>query len=421
MTFASIYQSALAGLAVSVLPKILYDNYKKDKYRSSMRQRLGKDLPPIKDPDAPLIWFHAVSMGETKAIAKLCQLIKQRHPQVSLLISSTTETGHQEAIRSIAIADYHIYLPIDFSPVIGPVIRHFKPKAVLLSETDIWWNFLRQAKEQGAFVGVVNGKLSERSSNRLNILPSLGKKIYSPLDFCCAQTDEYATRFSRLGVPHVSVSGNTKFDLQPSQKPIPLEIPPGTELIVAGSTHPTEEEIIIKQLTPLLKERPNLRLAIVPRHPDRFNDVAKYLETTGFPVKRFTQEGPSDWKILLVDAMGILANLYGAAKVAIVCGSFTPKVGGHNILEPCFAGTPVLFGPHMFTQNEMTALVDHYETGLACTENNLGNNLSRLLDNPHELATLKKNCATLSRDIQGATERTYEAIHPWLKRHIDGK
>jgi len=413
--FSWTYQFVLGGLVCVYSPKALYDYAVKGKYRKSLGQRFGKGIAEQKNPEKPLIWLHAASMGETKAIAKLAKQIQQNHPNYALLISSITETGHEESLRSIPTADYHIYLPLDFSPCIKPLLQKFRPELILLSETEVWWNFLRLAKEQGAKIGIVNGKVSDRSNSRLSLLPKIGQKLYSPVDLCCAQTMEYGARFQSLGVPRVLITGNTKFDI-PSVSTSQL-LPNGFDWIIIGSTHPGEEEALVPQILTLTKLFPKLRIAVVPRHPERFDTIERYLSTLECKIQRYSKGVSGDYQILLVDAMGILAQIYSQAKIAIVGGSFVPGIGGHNIVEPCLASTPVLFGPYMDGQKEMLALVKKMEAGKQLPSENIAKEIKMLLDAPEKLANIEKNCLKLAQENQGATERTYQAIKPWLNSH----
>lgn len=414
--FRWIYQAGLAGIVCSYLPKALYDSMKTGKYRSSFKGKFGYNLPENKNPSQPLIWLHAVSMGETRALVRLAKLFKERHPEYAILISSMTETGYAEAKRCMPFADYFIYLPLDFPSFLNNALQRFKPSIVLMSESDIWWNFLRMAKEMGAKIGIVNGKLSERSSARLNKIPSIGKRLYENIDLCCAQSNEYAERFKTLNIPKITISGNTKFDFDSTKTEPLLQLPEGTELVVLGSTHPREEEALLQVLVPILKDRPLMKIVIVPRHPERFDTAFKSLETYQVPFQRYTQfSADQPWKILLIDAMGILGQIYRQATVAIVCGSFTPGVGGHNIVEPCLTGTPVLFGPYMDTQKELVSIVKHYQSGKQSSLENLSQDLLELLNEPAKKAAIQNNCLAMVKEIQGAAERTYQAIAPWFE------
>lgn len=420
MLFSFIYQSILAALACAYLPKAAYDYVVKGKYKKSLLQRLGKRSPPLKNTSSPLIWIHAVSVGETKAIATLAKMIKQRHPSFSLLVSSITETGHEEVLRSIPETDYAIFLPLDFSCCIGPLIKKFSPRLILLSETDIWWNFLHQAKKHGAEIAIVNGKLSERSCKRLHYFPALGKRLYEGITLCCAQTEEYASRFKSLNIPEVIVTGNTKFDFPACSTQLPV-LPQEFDWIVLGSTHQGEEEILLHALLPHLQKIDSLKLVIAPRHPERFDAVACYLQELKIPYNRFSENSSFAGKILLLDAMGILSRAYSQAKLAIVGGSFVPGIGGHNIIEPCLAGTPVLFGPYMDTQKEMVSYVKSYYAGKQLSAQELSSEIAYLLSSPEKLQSLAEGCKLLSNSVQGATENTYQAIYPWLEQCESGR
>lgn len=416
MVFSLFYQSLLFILFCLYSPKIAYDYFFKKKYRKSFFQRFGKNFQLFRNCHQPLIWIHAVSVGETKAISGLVKLLKEKHPNVSILISSITETGHQEALRSLSEADYHIYLPFDFSIFIKPLLKKFQPSLVILSEGDVWWNFLRHAALGGAQIGIVNAKLSERSGRRLNYLPFIGRKIYENINFCCCQTDEYAIRFKALGIPKVSVTGNTKFDFELDKNVIPF-ISEG-ETIILGSTHKGEEEILISNLAPLLER--DFKIVIAPRHPERFDSVSHYLQKMDIPFIRYSEGISGNWKVLLLDAMGLLNHAYMGAKLAIIGGSFIPGIGGHNIVEPCLLGTPVLFGPYMHSQKEMVGLIENFGAGKQITSGEIYPFINHLLSCQESLNSLMTGCNELSKNIKGASQRTYETLSPLVKQFDNG-
>jgi len=165
------YEIALWLIAIFAMPKFLYNYFIYKKYRKSLFDRFGANLPNLKQSDAPLIWIHAVSMGETKAVAQLAREIKKMIPGSALMISSTTETGHAEAKRSLPFADYHVYLPFDFNAVVSRIVKQVSPKLVILCESDFWFNFLRASKKHGADLALVNGKISEKSAKRFKMIP----------------------------------------------------------------------------------------------------------------------------------------------------------------------------------------------------------------------------------------------------------
>ena len=176
MILSFFYEIALWLLALIYLPKLIYDYFFRKKYNQSIARRLGFNFPLITKGKRSLVWVHAVSVGETKAISSLIKTIRNQLNNPIIVISSITETGHDEAKRSIQLADYHVYLPIDFRFIIRPIIKRAAPDLVILTETDFWYNFLKSAKDSGAVIALVNGKISERSFRRFKKTPYFTKE-----------------------------------------------------------------------------------------------------------------------------------------------------------------------------------------------------------------------------------------------------
>jgi 3-deoxy-D-manno-octulosonic-acid transferase len=416
--FPLIYSAALTTLGIVYTPKMLYDMGWQKKYRHSLMQRLGMHWPRL--PQGPVIWLHAVSVGETRAIAALAALLAERHPTYSLIVSSMTETGHAEARRLIPQAAAHVFLPLDWKCILYPMLRELDLRLLVISEGDLWWRFMDLCHRQGATIALVNGKLSERSLRRLLWCGPLRRRVCALLDICCVQNATYADRFIQLGVAagRIHVSGNLKFDPAEKYHTDPslhakLALPePAPPLLVAGSTHEGEEAILLATLAALWHKHPTLRLVLAPRHPERFDAVADLLQHKNIAFCRWSQGCQPEWRVLLIDAMGILPNLYPLAHIAIVGGSFVPGIGGHNIIEPCLTHTPVLFGPHMSTQSEMVTLVQTHHTGQQITDpSQLTAIIDDWLSNPSILASYSARCQTLIQAISGTTERTYQHLH----------
>lgn len=287
------------------------------------------------------IWLHGVSVGETKAISTLVPFIRREYPDATLIVTSVTKTGHAEAKRSIDADAYH-FLPLDLPWLVAPFVRRIKPDLFLLSETDYWPFLLRSLKKAGCTTAVVSGKLSDRSYKRLKRFP-IARWLYKNIDHFFLQTETDKDRFATLGIAKekLDVTGNLKFSLQPP----PLEdsrafrhslgLSPHDKVVTIGSTHEREEELILDYL-----DLPDVKILVVPRHPQRFKKVRETL-------KKYPHA-------ILVDTMGVLSHCYRISEIAIVGGSFVP-VGGHDILEPIKCGIPTLFGPHMGSQHSLVS------------------------------------------------------------------
>lgn len=415
--FGTIYNISTYVLAAAWLPKLLYQRARHGKYKESLSQRLGRQFPAIPKRSGPKIWVHAVSMGETKAVAPLIRKLREQYPEASIVLSAITETGHQEGKRSAPEADAHVFLPFDFAPVVKGVLRQFSPDLVVLCETDIWYNFLSQAKKGGAQIALVNGKVSERSQRRLACLPWLSAQLYGNLDLLCLQGEVYRDRFASLGVPEskMHVTGNLKFDgsskeLSADEKcqlREQLGIQGGDLVLTLASTHDPEESLLLEAIRPVMERHPKLKLLVVPRHPERFDTVAGLIPEA----HRYSTGANSEGKrVVLVDAMGVLKNCFQVSDLAIVCGSYTEKVGGHNILEPCEFAVPTLFGPHMHAQPELAESVLAAEAALQVPTEELGATLEQLITNPSQRAALGSAGQAFARSQQGATQRSFQLL-----------
>lgn len=412
--FRWIYDSLLLLLGLVALPKLLLG-----RRRANIRQRLGMDFPKVIKGEGPIIWVHAVSVGEVKAVARLSQRLK-REKGGTLIISTVTETGHAEAKRSIPNADHYVYLPIDFSWIIRPIIRRVKPELVILCESDFWFNFLYSAKEVGARVVLVNGKMSERSLKRYKWFSFFTRRLFSMIDLFCLQAKPYAKRFEELGIPKdkIVVTGNLKLEgdnpkmsgqeAEAFQKK--LGIKAGDLTLVIGSSHAPEEEELLNILEPLWADFPQLKVILVPRHPERFDTVAEILEKRKIPFSRYSEKGDAVGRVVLIDAMGVLRQCYQIADIALVAGSYTPKVGGHNILEPCSDGVPVIYGPEMSSQPDLVRIIQEYKAGQQVSLSELKQVLHQWLSTPELRKKIGAQGLRLTHEIQGATEATLKAL-----------
>lgn len=418
--FGFFYDICLHLFALASLPKVVR---KWAKYKTHLRQRLGKGFPRIDKGERQLIWIHAVSLGETKAVAPLVQKFKEGPNPPLILLTTATETGHAEGLKSAPQADYHLYLPLDFRYIIKPIVKQAKPDLVILTETDFWYHFQTAAKEVGAKLVLINGKISQQSFERLHKFSFLAKKLLAPFDHFYLQGELYKTRFAALGVPEskLTVTGNIKLDaplelcdVATLKKELGLAHQP---VLTLGSTHAPEEKIWLDALKQIWIHYPELKVFLVPRHPQRFESIAALLEQEDVPYARWSLGGSFEAApVMLVDAMGVLRTCYQLSDLTFVGGSFTSKVGGHNILEPSFYGKPVLFGPYMHSQPDLLDLVLSSHAGLQITPEAIVPTVLSLLDNPAAAHALGKAGQTLTSTSRGALDLTFHALFPLLQK-----
>ena len=408
--FYLIYNFILHFLGVLFLPKFLFCLLFRGKYRSSFGSRLGFDFPVIEGDF--VIWVHAVSVGEVRAVSGLIKKLCLEHPDAVIILSCITETGYAEGLRSVSGVDHHVYLPLDLSYIVRPIVRRVSPDIVVICETDFWWNFLSEARDVGAELILVNGKVSQRSLNRYCKLPIVANSFFSIFRYFCVQNSVYEERFKKVGVPKnkLFVTGNLKFDdeyvvLQDEELfrwRKDLGLSSDDKVVVIGSTHDPEEIQLLNIMKDVWTEFPSLRVLLLPRHPERFDYVRSIIK---------------DDRVILIDKMGCLREVYQLADIAIVGGSFITTVGGHNILEPVKYNVPVLFGPYMYSQPGMEELVLEYGAGVKMELSRVGENVLNLLKNEKLREAMGEAGKHLFEDVQGSVEKTFSIVEKVIEEN----
>lgn len=417
-----VYNFVLLLVGILMLPKLAWDCFVYKKYRRSFKERLGLKAPRFSIPaNSMKIWVHAVSMGETKAVVPLVQMIRDQYPQAAIFFSSTTETGHDEAKKTMPGLSGYFFLPIDFSWAVKNITRQLNPDLLILVESEFWYNLVHAVKN----VVLVNGKISELSYKRFRHFSFFAKRLFSRFGLLCLQSQRYASRFASLGIDpaKIVVTGNLKFD-QPLQNVDILKwkqelgITDRDRVITIGSTHAPEEEWILDSLEKIGHDYPTLKILLVPRHPERFNAVAELLARKGIAYARFSDHKPKtgNERIILIDAMGILNPCYRVSELAIVGGSFAKHLTGHNIFEPAALGVPVLFGPYMESQKDLVEIVTSACAGQQISIEDLPKVVPQYLQHPP--THMRQAGLQLAQEVHGATHRTYQAIAAFCKQTI---
>jgi 3-deoxy-D-manno-octulosonic-acid transferase len=406
---------------------------KREKYAAGFRQRLGF-LPDFQKDERRVVWLHCVSVGETNAARPLVEEFARQFPAHRLIVSTTTRTG-QELAQSIFKdrADAIFYFPFDFKFSVRRALRRFEPAAVCLMETELWFNFLREANKSGVKTAVVNGRLSEKSFKNYSYIKNFIERVLGYLDLALMQTNADAKRLMALGAhpTKVKVTGNIKFDqsFEPSALTAVFRdrfaISPDAPVILAASTHAPEERWILEAFKKIWKASPGKlpRLLIAPRHPERFSEVAGVIGETGFDWVR-RSENPSardrTAEIVLLDSIGELRAAYPLAEIVFVGGSLIPH-GGQSILEPAAAGKSIVTG--FYTMNftaavkeflDKNALIQLPETDEKSISDDLANCLTELLKDPERRAELSKNALEVMRKNRGATAKTIENLRQFF-------
>lgn len=425
--FFFLYEIFLFFAFVFYSPLFFYKYVFKKQYRRSFLKRWGYDFPKIIKGKGPLIWVHAVSVGETLAVSSLVKRIKNQWSESTIVFSSITETGHDAACLNIPQADYHVFFPFDFSFILRRILHSFSPDLYILSETDFWPNFQKRIKEKGGKIILINGKLSKSSRDHFSRFYFLSKCFFDSIDFFCLQSAFYQMRFESLGIPSekILVTGNTKLDVPhlamdvyEKQKWLDaFNIREGDFVITLGSTHAPEEKLLLQELKTLWQSFPHIKIFLVPRHPERFSSVNKILEYEGIGCALFSQKESyrGKDKVILIDSMGQLKKCYELSDLAIVCGSYTSKVGGHNIFEPMYCETATFFGPHMQTQKEAKELALEFQAARLVELKALQENIKQLITSPCLKQSLAKKGKELCEQFQGASERSWNLIEEKMR------
>lgn len=402
---------------------------KREKYSSGFWQRLGF-LPEFERDERRVVWLHCVSVGEANAARPLVEEITRQFPERRLMVSTTTRTG-QELAKQIFKdkAETIFYFPFDFKFSVRRALRRFKPDLILLIETEIWFNFLREADKTGAKTVIVNGRLSEKSFKNYLYIKNFMRRVFGYVDLALMQSNADANRLMSLGIhpSKVKVTGNIKFDQSFETSDLTevlrerFAVSKDAPLIVAASTHAPEERWIIEAFQKLPEN--SARLLIAPRHPERFDEVAEIVEKTGLIHAR-RSKNPSEKdkraKIILLDSIGELRAVYPLAEIVFVGGSLISH-GGQSILEPAVSGKAIITG--FYTANfaaavkEFTAenaVVQLPETAEKTIAGDLAKTFAELLDDAGRRTELAENALAVMRKNRGATAKTMENLKQFL-------
>jgi len=438
-----IYDILLHISLLVSLPYFVVKMFTARKYREGIRERFGfiagEKLKGLADRGGPVVWVHAISVGETRAVLPVLKLLKERRPDARIVFSTVTITGNRCAARDAgSLIEALIYFPLDLSWTVKRALNAVRPDAVVVVEKEVWPNFIRTLRDKGVPLVVVNGTVSERSFKRFKSLGFIFREVFGAITFFSARTKEDLTRAVEAGVgrDRGAVAGDLKFDVRP---PVDrgagieglrsaLRIAPGDKVIVAGSTHAGEEEIVLgafRRLCEGFKEG-GLRLVIAPRHPERFDSVAEMLKSSGLEWRRRTDPAPgrglAPCRVVLLDTVGELMAAYSFATVAVVGGSLVRGIGGHNLLEPACHARPVVYGKHLTAYKAMAGLLEEAGGGFRVDgEAGLVDALAELLTND----VMRRRAGMAAQKVvernTGASGRTVEIIERFMPRPKRGK
>lgn len=423
-------------------PWLLWSAWRQGKYREGFAEKVLGHVP-LRTSQRPCVWLHAVSVGEVNLVATTLKQISGCRPDWEVVISTTTKAGYDLAKKKYA--DHTVfYCPIDFSWATKRAMRQVRPDLLVLAELELWPNLIAAAKEQGAQVAIINGRLSDKSFRGYSRFRPLVSSVLSRIDLIAAQNEETAERFRKLGArpERVYATGSLKFDgamtdrinTRTHQLRELAGFKSGDIVFLVGSTQSPEEEIGVRIYGQLVKEYPRLKLVIVPRHPQRFEEVGELLTQSGLPWMRRSELGTSSlstagqsssatlsWassgtpergSILLVDTIGELGAWWGTASIGFVGGSFGGR-GGQNMIEPAAYGVATCFGPNTWNFRDIVAqLLRADGAQVVKNEAELTEFVRNVLADPEWGRALGQHAQQLVLDQQGATKRTVDLLLP---------
>lgn len=419
------YASALTVAA----PWLAWRAARTGRYRDGWQQRVLGRVPRV-PPGKQSIWVHGVSLGEVQLLRPLVERFRDEQSERQVVLSTSTQTGMQVAEKSLARIPA-FYCPLDFTWAVRQAVERLNPALIVLGELEIWPNLLAIAAQHSIPVAVVNGRLSDRSFRGYRRFHWLLDRTFARLALVAAQDETCAARFQKLGVPteRVHAVGSLKFDnvnmdrqhaeVQRCAQMIGLS--KQDRVLVAGSTQDPEEVAAVTAVQQLLPAHPDLKLIVVPRHPERFDEVHRALLASGLRVMRRSQLDPArptsstDWQVLLVDTVGELKWWWGVAELALVGGSFGTR-GGQNMLEPAAYGAKVAFGPNTWNfRHIVRALLENEAAWELPTLDALRPWIEDQLREPTAGNIRTRRAVNLIRSHQGATERTVRLLNTLLE------
>lgn len=415
-------------LLLFISPWLVWKAIRTGKYRRGMGQKLT-GLTPKLSVEKPRAWLHAVSVGEVLLLKPLIARLQTQHPEWEVVLSTTTNTGYDVAKKQYPGLTL-FYFPLDFTWAVKNALRRINPRLIVLAELELWPNFIQAATQQGIPLVVVNGRMSPRSYRGYSRIRWFMRWLLAKLDLLAVQNQAYAERLMDLGASpeRIAVTGSMKYDglagdrhnfqTRHLARLMGLEAEQDQPLVwVVGSTQAPEEEEALRIYRVARREFPHLRLILVPRHKERFEEVAGILQASTLPFARRSQldgKTAAQDDVILVDTLGELSHVWGLADVAFVGGSLSQR-GGQNMIEPAAYGAAVTFGPHIWNFQETVDRLMEYQAALLVADiDEWEQTTLRLFREETLRRTLGANARQFVLSQFGAAERTLELLQPFL-------
>ena len=409
-------------------------------YGEAAEERFGRYTQPP-EVASELVWVHAVSLGETRTAAVLLKGVRTQYPGLRILLTHGTATGRAEGAALLQAGDVQVWQPWDSAAAVAGFFKHFKPRLGLLMETEVWPNIVAAARTRAVPLLLVNARLSEKSLLQALRFAPLSYPAYSALSAVYAQTDDDAGRFHQLGAPVAGVFGNLKFDAAPSESQQATgrvwRQALARPVVMFASSRDGEESDFFEQIISLadggraqaainsVAEEPSVipKFLIVPRHPQRFDEVLALAEQRGLSVSRRSSwlAGPAENQAALAadvwlgDSLGEMALYYALSDVALLGGSFAP-LGGQNLIEAAACGCPIVMGPHTFNFTEAAELAQAAGAARRATDLfEAMRSAMALLEQPKARQAAVTASLAFAAANRGATQRTLDALEPFLQ------
>ena len=427
-----IYNIILCTLLLLLWPGLLWYMYRRQGSLEGLGERLGWGWPRSQSKfgsESRITWFHGASVGEIQMLVPLILAWQKRHPDTGLLLTTMTLTGHRTAKKLFPNAEI-VLLPLDLPGLWPLFFRHFKPSCLIIAETELWPNLFHYAKRQGLPLALVNARLSRKSFINYLFCRFFTSLMFAAPDVVVVQDQVSGRRFAALGTApeRIVLSGNIKFDMVTPEEEGELTVyrnlfTPGISLVVAGSTHPGEEEMILDAWAACALQSPetfsSACLVLAPRHPQRFAEVAEFLTLKGVDFLSFSshKKGLGDAAlprvpaVLLLDTLGDLVYFYGLARFAVIGGTLVSGIGGHNPLEAAAVAKAVIHGPHTANFKDGFGYLDDQGGGLpVASQNELEEIFSCCLREPDFTRNEGLKAAATMRRHRGAVSRTMASL-----------
>ena len=407
----ALYTLALRLALPLILLRLWWRGRREPGYRRSIGERFGRYAGKLAERREPVLWLHAVSVGEARAAAPLVHALQAAHAGHTILMTCTTAAGRETIRQVYGETVLASYLPYDFPGAVQRFLEHFRPRLGVLMETEVWPNLVEACARLGVPVLLANARMSEKSARGYARFPGLSRPAFEALSLVCAQSEADAARLRGLGARRVEVTGNLKFDATPDTRQLEQgrawRAKIGRPVILLASTRDGEERMLLDAFGP----GPEL-IVVVPRHPQRFDEVAGLADSRRTE-KSFPEEKE---RVHLGDTMGEMAFYFGACDVAVIGGSFAP-LGGQNLIEALAAGTPVVCGPSMFNFAEATRLAVEAGAAIQSADGASAVQLAnQLLTDQQKRKAMSDAGKRLCKVHRGATERHIAACRELLRR-----